>query len=179
MRPRVADRVEDAVAWLLASLALLVVVIAYGVGTAGHADVLERARTEASQRFAVRAVLLEPSGVMPAADGIPVIPQEVRARWTSAGGAAVTGTISVTVRGPAGAEVPLWVDRAGQVVKPPQTAAGAVITGWARGVGTALFGWCALLLVWWAVRRSVAARNAAGWDRDWARVEPAWSGRVG
>jgi hypothetical protein len=38
-------------------------------------------------------------------------------------------------------------------------------------------GGVALRAVWIAVRREIDRRNAAGWARDWARVEPEWSGR--
>jgi hypothetical protein len=34
--------------------------------------------------------------------------------------------------------------------------------------------WAVLSLVWSTVCRLTAARNAAAWARQWARVEPRW-----
>jgi hypothetical protein len=35
-----------------------------------------------------------------------------------------------------------------------------------------------LVLLWTGVRALTAHRNAAAWAREWALVEPGWSGRV-
>ena len=171
IRARATDRVEDAVAWLLAALALSTVLLAFAVGGAGYAAAQDRARAEAAERVAVRAVLGEP------ATGYG--PQQLPARWTGPDGIAVTGRVPVRDQRPAGAEVRVWLDRAGHVTDPPMPESAAAVVGWIRGLLVALCGWALLGLAWVGVRRTVAARNAAAWARDWRRVEPSWSGRAG
>lgn len=130
-RRRIPDQVEDAVAWLMVCLAIVVAVLAFGTGRAAHDDVMDRARAEAAQRVAARAVLLEPAEVLPAADGA-VLPDEVAARWITPGGAEATGEVLVGSRLAAGAEIDVWLDRSGRIVRAPVTAASAVVVGWAR-----------------------------------------------
>jgi len=45
-------------------------------------------------------------------------------------------------------------------------------------VAITLGGWAVLALVWTTVRAATARRNATAWAREWAVVEPDWSGRV-
>ena len=84
----------------------------------------------------------------------------------------------MTGRHAAGDTVPVWLDRTGRVVAGPPTPATLVAVGWIWGVLAALAGWAVLLLAWFGVQRATAVRNQAAWARDWARVEPGWSGRV-
>lgn len=178
-RRRTTDRVADAVAWLLITCALLVGVVAIGSARTAHAAALDRAHAESTDRVAVQAVLLEAADVAPAPDGqAGNHAVRVMAQWTGPGGVQGTGPIEVEVRRPAGARVPIWLDRSGQVVAAPLTAGDAALAGVARGILVALGGWLALALAWAGVRQATAARNAAAWTRGWALVEPVWSGRV-
>jgi hypothetical protein len=167
---RTTDRVEDAAAWLLMVLALITVVGAAAIGVAGWSDAMDRVRAEAADRSQVRAVLVE------AATSVGV--HQVVATWTGRDGVAVTGPVPVRDRRPAGAEVRVWLDGAGRVTSAPVEPGAAVAVGWVRGVLAALCGWSLLALAWAGVRRVVELRNAAAWGRQWARVEPTWSGRA-
>lgn len=169
-RPRSTDRMEDAAAWLLTALALITVVGAFAAGGAGYSDALNRVRAETAVRTMVRAVLVDPATT--------IGPQQVRATWTGLAGVPVTGRVPVRQQRPAGAEVPIWLDRVGHVTSAPMDASAAAVVGWIRGVLVALCGWSLLVLAWSGVRRVVAARNAADWAREWERVEPSWSGRA-
>jgi hypothetical protein len=60
---------------------------------------------------------------------------------------------------------------------PEPGAAGATFAAWAWGGAVALAGWAALGLAWLGLRALTSRRNARAWERDWARVEPRWSGR--
>jgi hypothetical protein len=162
--------VEDAAAWLLMALALITVLGAVAVGGSGYSGALERVRAEAAERTMVPAVLGEPATT--------IGPQQVRATWTGPDGVVVTGQVPVRDRHPAGAEVRIWLDARGHVTSAPMDQGAAVAVGWIRGVLAALCGWSLLALAWVGVRRAISARNAAAWERGWARVEPSWSGRA-
>lgn len=173
---RATDRVEDAVAWLLASFAMLILFAAVAAGIAGSATGIEQARVEGAERVPVRAVLLESADVVPMPDGAP-IPDRVPARWPGRGDEEVTGDVHIGLPLPAGARIVIWLDKEGNVVQPPMTSATAVATGVMDGVGVAVIGWGGLLAAWLAVRRATAACNSAAWEHEWERVEPEWSGR--
>lgn len=178
LRRRGTDQLEDVVAWALVVLALLVGLLALMVGTGAHTDAIDRSTAERAQRTPVTAVLLERVELTPAADGVSeVSPRQARVSWTGPGGAISTGEASVSMTLPAGAEIRLWVDRSGQVVRAPVTATGAAAAGWLAGAFTAIGGWVVLALLWRATRWATAAANAGRWAREWAMVEPEWSGR--
>ena len=70
------------------------------------------------------------------------------------------------------------MDRAGQARARPHQPGAATAVGWTWGVAVTLGGWAVLALLWTAVRAATARRNATAWAREWAVVEPNWSGRV-
>lgn len=172
---RRTDRVEDLVAWLLMSLALLAVLGSVVVGRAAHDAALGRAAVAAP----VGAVLVgdaESHTASTATDQRVPAPRTVAlVAWTGADGVAHTATVSVPPDLPAGSAVTLWVDGAGRLVGDP---AGRAAQASAFGISAALtvvaLSWGLLTLVWSAACRLTAARNAAGWAREWARVEPRW-----
>ena len=169
---RRTDRVEDLVAWLLMSLALLAVLGSLLVGRTAHHAALGRAAAASP----VGAVLLSDASPPPATDQrIPAPRTHAPVAWTGADGAAQTALVSVPPALPAGSAVILWVDGAGHPVADPAERAAEA---WACGISAALtvvaLSWGLLTLVWSAVRRVTAACNAAGWAREWARVEPRW-----
>jgi len=167
------------VAWLLTSLGLLAVLGSMFVGhTAHHAAV---GRTGAATP--VRAVLLADAPVPEAGLPTPAARPSTSVVWTGADGVAHVAEATVPPVPPvlpSGSAVTLWVDGSGRVVADPaQRSAEA----WAFGISSALtvvaLSWGLLTLIWSAVCRVTAARNAAGWAREWARVEPGWRRSVG
>src|SRR5699024_3246603 len=56
---RRTDHVEDAAAWLVAAIALFVLLLAIWGGAAVHADALDHSRLQYAQRTQVEAVLLD------------------------------------------------------------------------------------------------------------------------
>ena len=60
--PRVTDRVEDIVAWVLMAAGLVVLVGSCMVGLTLRAQMIDRAGIESAQRTKISAVLLEASG---------------------------------------------------------------------------------------------------------------------
>jgi hypothetical protein len=177
---RRTDRVEDVAAVVLASVAIVMGLVAFWVGRAGQTAQMERAVAEAAERVPVRVVLLAPAEVLPAVDGVGTpIPVQVPARWTAPDGSERLGVVTVGFRSPAGTELPKWVDRrTGGIVAPPVPAAGAGWVGVLGGLGVALVGWLVLGCAWWGVLRWTGVRNDAAWAREWADIEPRWSGRA-
>ncbi|NMH99277.1 hypothetical protein [Pseudonocardia acidicola] len=175
---RRTDRWEDAIAWLLTSLALLTVLLAIVTGVSLRADGMDRVRAQAAERTAVSAVLLEDAKAVYGVDGGPApVSLRVPARWVGPDGVEHTGRILVSGPRPAGAVVTAWLDRHGAVVSAPGTSADATIIGIAGGVGVLAGGWLLLSAAWAAARRWIENRNATAWAADWALVEPEWSGR--
>jgi hypothetical protein len=176
LRARGTDRFEDLVAWVLTSCAAGVVLLAVAVGQAGAAHTLDRSRAEAAARTPARAELLEDVDGAVLADGSRS--RNALARWTGPDGRVAQGRVAVTSQHVVGDTVSIWTDRTGRVVPAPTKPSAASAVGWTWGVAVTLGGWAVLALLWVAVRAITARRNAAAWAREWAVVEPNWSGRV-
>lgn len=173
---RPTDRAEDALAWALAAAALLVLLAAVLLGWTAAADGAARAARDAVHVTPVRAVLLEatPLNDGPGAWAAPAL---VPARLVGAPGG--ERVVPVPVRGyaVAGTEVPAWVDRAGAVVPEPRTAGDAAWGGVVVAVTVLALGWLVVGAAWSGTRAVLLRCNAAAWEREWAAVEPVWSGR--
>ena len=95
--------------------------------------------------------------------------------WTGPDGVGHVASVSVAPALPAGSAVTLWVDGAGRVVADPaERSAEAWAFGISAGLTVVALSWALLTLAWSAVCRVTASCNAAGWAREWARVEPRW-----
>lgn len=176
---RLTDRVEDAVAWLLSSAALLVGMVAVVVGMSVVRDGEVSARVEARERVQVRVVLLADADIAPAPDGYSVAQAvEVPGRWLLPDGSERVAPVRTDERAAAGTEVSRWVDRSLRPVPAPAGEGRALVDGILRAILVGLLGWAGVLLSWLGVRRWTAACNATGWAREWRRVEPTWSGRL-
>jgi hypothetical protein len=183
MPRRTADRIEDLATWVLIAAALLLVVVAAGVGGSVHRDGLARSAAESLQRRQVPAELL--------ADERPVGShfRTVAVRWAGPDGLPVTGRVALHPALPAGRagaptrpasvvpgdEVTIWVDGTGRPSRPPTTPAQAVQAGVVTAVTMLLLGLAALGGGWAGVRALVARSNDRRWEREWARVGPRWS----
>ena len=170
---RVTDRVEDAVAWVLLACALFVVAGGVFTGMAVCAATVERARAEAAERTRTTAVLVQDVPTVPVAN--PTTGRmPVAATWHDALGGVHTGVVEAGMGLAAGAAVPVWVDRSGAVVAAPVSADDAGPIGLLACIVVVVAGGAVLAGLWWVVRRAAVVRNAATWEREWARVGPAW-----
>lgn len=176
LRARGTDRLEDLVAWLLTSLAAGTVLLAVGIGQLGYDNTLQRASTESAARTPAGATLLEDADDALFADGSR--PREALAQWTTRDGREVQGRVVVSTDHVAGDIVSVWLDRAGRVVAAPIDPTSASLVGWTWGLAVVLAGWAVLALLWTGVRAWTEHHNATTWAREWAMVEPTWSGRV-
>ena len=173
---RRTDRVEDAAAWLLATIALFVLPLAIWGAAAVHADALDQSRLQHGQRTQVEAVLLydPPTGYRDA-DSSEVAWRSVRFVDTS--GSEHVADVPVAAVQPVGDTVRLWVDRNDRVVPAPLTQTDAVVIGATTGIGIIALGAAVLALLWRGLRRLLDVRNSLAWEQEWAEVEPVWSGR--
>jgi hypothetical protein len=168
---RRTDRVEDLVAWLLTSIGLLALLGSVLVGHAAHQAALGRAAAATP----VRAELLTDAPPAPSGQRLPRPRPHVPVTWTDAHGVRHVGTAAVPPARTAGSTVTLWVDPGGRIVADPaRRSAEASAFGISAGLTVVALSWALLTLAWSAVCRVTAACNAAGWAREWARVEPRW-----
>jgi hypothetical protein len=176
---RRTDRVE---AWLTLALAMAVLLgapfLIWWSGAAAYRGAAAGAEIEQQRRFPVEAVLLSDAADWYYAygeGGSPHAPA-VTARWTAPDGTRRTGRVVPQAPGAAGTVTTIWTDRHGNPRGPrPQRSPSAAAVG-AGGI-TALGIGCALACVLLLIRRCLNRLRMAGWERDWMRVEPRWSGR--
>jgi hypothetical protein len=176
LRARGTDRFEDLVAWVLTTCAAGVVLFAIAVGHLGADHTLARSRAESAARTPAHAELLEDIDGAALVDGTRS--RTALARWTGPDGRVAQGRVVVTTKHVVGDTVSIWIDRTGRLALAPTQPGTATAVGWTWGVAVTLGGWALLALLWTAVRAATARRNAAAWAREWAVVEPNWSGRV-
>ena len=170
---RATDRVEDAVAWVLIAAGLLLVVLAGVAGLAAYGGESRRAELENGSRSQVRAVLLENARLV-SGDLGERLPVRALARWTDRNGHEYSGIIDVGYAEPAGTEIKVWVNAAGEIVSCPVHPVNAVLGGIAASLGVLCAGGTLLVATWSGVRGLTARRNARRWEREWERVESDW-----
>ncbi|AEW99362.1 Rv1733c family protein [Streptantibioticus cattleyicolor] len=168
---RPVDRARARLAPATAAGGVLAAVTAAVVAVAAHRAGTDAARRTAAHRHQVTAITLPVPGA-PLAGHVPV-----PARWSYPAGHPHTGHVRALATTAVGTRIPLWVDDSGDPAPPPPTP--GRITGEAVDAALAALTVAALVgtCVQAAVRRHLDARAAAGWARDWERVEPHWSGR--
>jgi hypothetical protein len=173
---RASDRVETA------TLAALVITflaagpfVALACGSAAHAVACRTQLAQQSSRHQVTAVLLD-TAPQPRSGYVLTLP-EVRARWTAPDGKVVTGEVPVPPGTAAGATVPVWTTRDGQLTDPPlqdSQVEGQAFLAEIAGVATLA---TLLIITGMLVRRTLDKRRMAQWDADWMANGPRWTHR--
>jgi hypothetical protein len=176
---RGTDWVETTTAWLVVSLGLVCLAVSLVVGVRVHAGLMDRAHQEAATRTPVRAVLLDDSTPLTSAvDQGSVLVAQVPVRYLDPNGAVREGLASVGGALGAGDTVTIWLDRAHHIVPRPTGSDDAAAAGYVSGGLVLVVSLAVLSLVWIAIRHVTLLRNCARWAREWAVVEPLWSGRA-
>jgi hypothetical protein len=107
---------------------------------------------------------------------VPVV--RARATWSAPDGALREGLVLVPPGTAAGAAVPVWTDRDGNLTRPPLDRAGIAGQAAAVGVlpliGIPLAAWTLYVLLCHALD----AHRERRWAQDWAAVEPEWKSRL-
>ncbi|GAA2347922.1 Rv1733c family protein [Streptomyces cuspidosporus] len=174
-------------AWAALVAALLIVLVAPGVGWATgaltHGALRETVREQRAQRHLVSATVVK---VLPhpRIDSDPETAstrdahRRVFAKWTGPDGSEHTGALGTHPGADAGERFRIWTDDRGRPTGRPldeaTAATHAVLAGTAAAAGTAgLFEGARRLVVWRLMRRRFAQ-----WDTAWERAGQDW-GRAG
>ncbi|HVV29367.1 MAG TPA: hypothetical protein VHC41_00660 [Mycobacteriales bacterium] len=161
------DRLEAGVVLLAFLLAGGMVPVALTVGSVVHAQTVAEAAAQRAARVPATATLL---AEVPATESSPAARvQTAEATWRLPTGEQRTGRITADAGTPAGAQVPVWLDPAGNVVARPMSDGDAL--GVAIGVAVCLWVGAAVLL---ALLVGVAhlglnRRRGAEWAREWTQ----------
>lgn len=182
LQRRSIDTIEELVTWTLITLALLTVVLAATVAARRYGEWMHRAEIETGERTPVQAVLLEPTpqGLAVDDDGRAgrLLPAPVPVRYTAPDGTQQRAQANVMGPRPAGVTVPMWLDRSGELTGAPTSRLDAVWHAAAGGLGVLAIGAAVLVCGGAAFRNELQRITMARWEREWARVEPQWSGRT-
>jgi hypothetical protein len=175
---RAADRAEAIARVLLTAVWLCAIPVMIIVASSVWHGVSVAAESAQQSRIATTAQLLEDAPAMTADDQGVVAYQlvQVAARWVAPDGSERTGTVPAA-GGRSGDRIEVWVDRSGEITPAPvplSTSAVLIIT---VTVG-AVLAWGALLMAaQFLIRGRLDRRRIVGWDIEWQRIEPLWSGR--
>lgn len=133
----------------------------------------------AAHRHRVIATTTDRAGTAPAARYGATPLSAAPASWQYPGHIPRSGSIHVRAGTPKGNNVAIWVDDAGTYqAQPPPSLSQRVFTTMAVGGGAAgVAGLTATAAVLLARRRAMSRRLVA-WEREWAEVEPVWTGRL-
>jgi hypothetical protein len=173
------DRIESTVLVLGVAVAMLAVPIAGAAGSEMYTAQRERVAVEQVGKSRAEAILIEdaPPTIGSSERGGVVETAPVLAQWRLQDGSARRGPVQVHYDAKAGASVPIWVDRSGDVTEPPLTPAGAAIDA----LVLALLLWSAIAgsmaLLYLAVRFTHKRFRARRWGNEWARIAPEWTER--
>ncbi len=182
LQRRSIDTIEDLVTWTLITLALLTAVLAATVAARRYGEWMHRAEIETRERTQVQAVLLEPAPQLFAVDSqgraVRLLPAPVPVRYTAPDGTEQLAQAHVMGPRPAGVTVPMWLDRSGELTSAPTRGIDAVRYAAAGGLGVLAIGAAILICSGAAFRSELQRITMARWEREWARVEPRWSGRT-
>lgn len=155
-------------------LGLLAVAVAVPVGVAVTA---QHQPAPVPDMVTVSAELLQASPAPEIATVHGAVPTS--ARWTTPAGAPRVGLVWADAGLPHGDLVTVEVDAAGGAVDVPPAAEAPWLTGLLAAIATILSCWALLVGTTMFLHSRLAALDAAQWSRDWAQVEPIWSGRAG
>ncbi|CCH88203.1 conserved exported protein of unknown function [Modestobacter italicus] len=171
---RASDRIEQLARVLLVCALALTFPVTLLVASTTHARALAEGRAQSLERHQVDAVLVGEPVAGPA--DAPRTPRAT-AVWRGPSGAEHTGLVPVPDGTAAGATVPVWVDRAGDLTTRPLDEDGAAGQAAGMAVGTFLLVPALALGVHVVLRAALDRSRLRRWAADWAVVEPLWARR--
>jgi hypothetical protein len=171
---RTSDRLQFLGRVLLAFSLVMAIPPALAVATVTHSQGRAEAAVQALERRQVRAMLQGDAVAEYDAAGNALGSARAVVVWTAPAGTERTGTVDVPLDAKAGSTVPVWMDRHGDLSRPP-VGEGDVI---ARTIGNALLTYlCIAALVcagYYGFRKALDRSRLRRWARDWVAVEPVW-----
>ena len=178
---RAVDRAEATATVLLIALWLVTLPVVAVVGSLMWQDVSAAAQDERHSRSTTTAQLLQDAPELTFDDQAMPMTELVRAqaRWSAPDGSERTGAVTTAAGGRTGDRTEIWVDRTGDAVTAPvDSLSAAVLIITLTAFGALLWGGL-LAAIQYTFRGRLDRRRMAGWDDDWRRIEPLWSGRHG
>jgi len=103
-------------------------------------------------------------------------PAQAWAQWAAPGGVPHTGRVLAPAGLAAGAVVPVWVDAAGRLARPPAPPGRHDSQALADGLVAVLILAELLCGAGLVAHRVVDRRRLVGWDAEWRAIGPAWGG---
>jgi hypothetical protein len=179
---RRSDRIQAIGRFVVVLSFLVAPPLAVASATAMTAHLQSVADAEAAERTSTQAILLEDAGPAQhdlSGEGGAFLPLvQVRATWSAPDGTSREGIVLVPPRTHLGTEVPVWVDREGNLTRPPRDRADIQGTALEAGalplIGVPLVAW----LLYGALAFLLDARRERRWEQEWAAVEPDWNSRL-
>jgi len=172
---RRSDRSRARLLAALVATLLLAPLPAWLIGNLAYRHGLDAAAAHAAERHKVTAVTLTSVGTAQTGGRRQELP--VAARWSQPPGQARIGRLLVPPGTAAGTQVRIWVDEAGQPTRAPRTSADVAADAWFAAAGT-LAALTAFGVLGFSLARGALDRgDEEAWAREWAEVEPGWSGR--
>ncbi|WP_160161436.1 Rv1733c family protein [Embleya hyalina] len=165
---------RSTLALTLLALILVPLVVLAAVHAQARSGEATRNR-QLAHKHQVSAVLLvkPPTVAEPGAETV-----SAGVRWVAADGTAHTDDAPVPLGGEAGDTTRIWLDVEGRPTTPPPTHSAIVD----NAITTGMLVLAASLLVTAGVfaleRLLISRRRDHGWEREWAAVEPGWTGRI-
>jgi hypothetical protein len=173
---RGVDRLQGALVALSVCAGLVLVPVMLTIGSLTYADLAEQGEEQVRTRHETVATLTEdaPSVAFGAHGDLSVGSSKVRAEWWLPDGTTRAGLVTAPDGRHAGAEVPVWLDEAGDPTDPPLSGPDAVaagvlvaVTGWATATSLVVLVCCGFN---WLIER----HRQRAWQTEWARIEPQW-----
>jgi len=172
---RPVDRIEGTVLVALTAAFLVAMAVASVLG----------AHTYQSQRAAsagLRPVVAVLSQAGPLFYGSPAQLGQAEARWRDPGGSEQSGVLTTStapgiVGAAAGARIPVWLDRSGQLVAPPGGQVAMIVNALAPSAAVAGGAGITLLVCYGLCRLVLDRRRLAAWESAWSLTGPRWTTR--
>jgi hypothetical protein len=170
---RWSDHAEAALLWCVLVAALVMAPAAAAIGTS-ISNALDA--SAARQRTVLHEVTARTLGntalSLPSAPGSPLSLSQVS--YVDLNGVEQQGLASVVIGTPAGAEVPIWLDRSGNIVAAPRSHSDSGALGATAGLFIMLGSWLALWGAFRLVRIPLDRRRIREWDAEWQSTAPRW-----
>ncbi|OZC41510.1 hypothetical protein CH286_26300 [Rhodococcus sp. WWJCD1] len=167
---RLPDRIERTAVVVGVAVLLLLIPVAATIGSVTYSDLSLRSQQQRAQYVLVDARVIDATkSARPDTDGVTTVAGTAIVQWSAPDGSLRSGATDVPSALRIGDTTPIWRDADGNLVRAPDTAAGAVV----NGAATAVFVWFLGAVV---IAGLVYLTSAAGersrmrqWDRDWQR----------
>ncbi|MFE3203095.1 hypothetical protein [Embleya sp. NPDC059237] len=165
---------RSTLALTILALILVPLVVLAAVHVQIHSGETARSR-ELAHKHRVSAVLMTKPPIV-ARPGAETVAADVS--WVAADGTTHTGVAQVPLGGAAGDTTGIWLDAEGRPTPPPPTHDAIVVDAITAGMLAFAATFMVTAGAFGAEHLLTSRRRARAWEREWAVVEPTWTGRI-